>query len=172
MCFRLQIHSRWMMKTHWRPQSQRSHSGGPPRTKQEDSGQESLRTNIQKHTEALHSSTTWVWRNAAQHSTGQSPVTIPSFSACIHTSKQLFSRQDWQAVSPVLRKHTCPKLILSLSQLLLHSILLSSFVMVALCNRAGHYIFPWGFYLSSFFPRLISAATDWMSTILIHIAWP
>ena len=34
MCFRLQIHSRWMMKTHWRSESQRSHSGGPtPRTK-------------------------------------------------------------------------------------------------------------------------------------------
>ena len=32
------------------------------------------------------------------------------------------------------------------------------------------------FYLSSiylsFFPRLISAATDWMSTILLHMAWP
>ena len=31
------------------------------------------------------------------------------------------------------------------------------------------------FFLSSiflFFPRLISAATDWMSTILLHMAWP
>ena len=31
------------------------------------------------------------------------------------------------------------------------------------------------FYLSSsifFFPRLISAATDWMSTILLHMSWP
>ena len=31
------------------------------------------------------------------------------------------------------------------------------------------------FYLSiflSFFPRLISAATDWISTILLHMAWP
>jgi len=53
--------------------------------------------------------------------------------------------------------------------------------MAALCNRAGHYIFalmPCGFflllsiYLSIFFPRLISAATDWMSTILLHMAWP
>ena len=26
MCFRLQIHSQWMMKTHWRAQSQRTHS--------------------------------------------------------------------------------------------------------------------------------------------------
>jgi len=35
---------------------------------------------------------------------------------------------------------------------------------------------PCGFFLSSiylsFFPRLISAATDWMSTILLHMAWP
>ena len=26
MCFRLQIHSQWMTKTHWRAQSQRTHS--------------------------------------------------------------------------------------------------------------------------------------------------
>jgi len=25
---------------------------------------------------------------------------------------------------------------------------------------------------SSFFPRLISAVGDWMSTILLHMAWP
>ena len=44
--------------------------------------------------------------------------------------------------------------------------------MAALYNRADHYILPCGFYfllLSIFFPRLISAATDWMSTILLHI---
>ena len=47
--------------------------------------------------------------------------------------------------------------------------------MVALCNRAGHYIFAmWflSFYLSIFFPRLISAAADGMSTILRHMVWP
>jgi len=43
--------------------------------------------------------------------------------------------------------------------------------MVTLCNRADHYIFALLFlsiYLSSssFFPRLISAAAGWMSTIL------
>ena len=50
-----------------------------------------------------------------------------------------------------------------------------SFVMVALCNRADHYILPCVFVLllsSIFFPRLISAAADWMSTILVHMAWP
>jgi len=49
---------------------------------------------------------------------------------------------------------------------------------LALCNRADHYIFALWFlssiYLSIFFffPRLISAATAWMSTILLHMAWP
>jgi len=28
------------------------------------------------------------------------------------------------------------------------------------------------FYLLSFFPRLISAVGDWMSTILPHVVWP
>ena len=43
-------------------------------------------------------------------------------------------------------------------------------VMVALCNRADHALW----FLSSFFffPRLISAAVDWMSTILPHMVWP
>ena len=49
--------------------------------------------------------------------------------------------------------------------------------MVALCNRADHYIFMLWFVLSSsffflFFPRLISAVGDWMFTILWHMVWP
>ena len=54
-------------------------------------------------------------------------------------------------------------------------ILPSIIVMVALCNRADHYIFALWFLSSIyllFFPRLISAAADWMSTILLHMAWP
>jgi len=47
--------------------------------------------------------------------------------------------------------------------------------MVALCNRADHYIFIL-FLLSSSsffcFPRLISAVGDWMSTILWHMLMP
>jgi len=43
---------------------------------------------------------------------------------------------------------------------------------MAAWNRAGHYIFPCGFCLSSFFPRLISAVGDWMSSILLHMMWP
>jgi len=49
------------------------------------------------------------------------------------------------------------------------------FFMVALCNRADHYIFMQWFLLllSSFlFPRLISVVGDWMSTILPHMVWP
>ena len=48
--------------------------------------------------------------------------------------------------------------------------------MVALCNRADHYIFMlWFVLLLSFFlffPRLISAVGDWMFTILWHMVWP
>jgi len=47
--------------------------------------------------------------------------------------------------------------------------------MVALCNRADYYIFAlWllSIYILSFFPRLISVAVDWMSTILLHMVWP
>jgi len=48
-----------------------------------------------------------------------------------------------------------------------------SLFMVALCNWADHYILPCSFYLLlSFFSLLISAAADWMSTILLHMAWP
>jgi len=47
--------------------------------------------------------------------------------------------------------------------------------MVSLLNRADHYIFALWFLSSSifhFFPRLISVAADWMSTILRHMMWP
>jgi len=47
--------------------------------------------------------------------------------------------------------------------------------MVALWNRADHYIFILSFVLLLsviFFPRLISAAADWMPTILPHMVWP
>jgi len=48
------------------------------------------------------------------------------------------------------------------------------FFMVDLWNRADHYIFcpvVSSFFLL-FFPRLISAVGDWMSTILPHMVWP
>jgi len=43
--------------------------------------------------------------------------------------------------------------------------------MAALLSRCGHYIFVL-FLSSSFFPRLISAVVDWMSTILPYMVWP
>jgi len=51
------------------------------------------------------------------------------------------------------------------------------FFMVALCNRAGNYVFALWFLSSFFFylfffPHLISAAADWMSTILPHMMLP
>jgi len=56
-----------------------------------------------------------------------------------------------------------------------HYIFILWFVMAALCNRAGHYILAlWflSFYcLSSFFPRPISAVAEWISTILLHMVW-
>jgi len=47
--------------------------------------------------------------------------------------------------------------------------------MVALCNRADHYIFILWFPLLLsffFFPRLISAVADCMSAILPDMVWP
>jgi len=48
------------------------------------------------------------------------------------------------------------------------------FFMVAICNRADHYVFALLFLSSIFFfiPHLISAAADWMSSILAHMVWP
>ena len=48
--------------------------------------------------------------------------------------------------------------------------ILFAIIMVALWNRADHYILLLWFVL--FFPRLISAAPDWMSAILPHMVWP
>jgi len=49
-------------------------------------------------------------------------------------------------------------------------------IMATLCNKAGNYIFAlWflsSFFFLSFFPSLISAAADWMSTVLRHLVWP
>ena len=50
----------------------------------------------------------------------------------------------------------------------------SRWFMVALCNRADHLYFHHVsfFFLLFLFPRLISAAADWMSAILPHMVWP
>ena len=63
-------------------------------------------------------------------------------------------------------------------------VLVVCLVMAALWNRAGHYIFSLWFLCSLFFlfsalllsflfcTRLISAAADWISTILPQMVWP
>jgi len=49
----------------------------------------------------------------------------------------------------------------------------NSFFMAALWIGQAMIFLPCDFYLlSSFFPRLISAAADSMSTILPHMVWP
>ena len=62
----------------------------------------------------------------------------------------------------------------NVKKLLLTVVTLVSPLIMAL-YRAGHYIFALWFlsisYLLSFFHRLISAAEDWMSTILPHMMW-
>ena len=57
------------------------------------------------------------------------------------------------------------------SVLLLSAFFRITSFMVALCNRETIYIFMLWFVLLLFFPRLISAAADWMSTILRHMVW-
>jgi len=48
-----------------------------------------------------------------------------------------------------------------------------SFEHLGFYGRRMEYIFSsCGFFLSIFFPRLISAAADWMSTILRRVVWP
>jgi len=42
--------------------------------------------------------------------------------------------------------------------------------MVALWNRADHYIFILSFVLLSFFPRLMSAVAEWMSAIVARLS--
>jgi len=46
-------------------------------------------------------------------------------------------------------------------------------IMAAPRSRCGHYIFIlWLLLSSSFFPCLISAVGDWISTVLPHMVWP
>ena len=57
----------------------------------------------------------------------------------------------------------------SVTNIELQTVYISWIIMAALRSRCGHYIFV--LFLSSFFffPPLISAVADWMSTILSHV---
>jgi len=85
-----------------------------------------------EHTEALHSSTTRVRHHAAQQSTALDNHHLlfrHSVHVYIHYSNCSLNKTDYRCKPYILRKRrpTCPKLTLSLLQLLLHSILLLSF---------------------------------------------
>ena len=86
-----------------------------------------------EYTEALHSSTTGVRRNAARHSTALDNHQLVTYSViqCMYTCTEatVLSTRLTSCRPYDLRKRTFPKLTLSLSQLSLHSILLSSFVL-------------------------------------------
>ena len=79
------------------------------------------------------------------------------------------------ASQPIIGKSICPRVEGNgtVRVLVLGScILVAVFFMAALWNRAGHslwFLSSFFFLLSFFFPRLISAVGDWMSTILLHI---
>jgi len=45
-------------------------------------------------------------------------------------------------------------------------------IMAALHSRCEQYTFVLFLLLSSFSAQLISAAVDWMSTVLPHMVWP
>jgi len=95
-------------------ESQRSHSGSPtPRTKQEDSGHESL-TN--EHTEKLHSSTTESGVMPLPHSIALDIQLLFRHLVHLYTEATVLSIRPTSCKPYVLRKRTCPKLTLSLSQ--------------------------------------------------------
>jgi len=73
-------------------------------------------------------------------------------------------RAHWRQLENMIEPSVCGGDAV-LCQITLHDHLF----MVALCNRADHYIF---ILFLSFFPRLISAVGDWMFTILWHMVWP
>ena len=65
--------------------------------------------------------------------------------------------------------------IFTVRNLYLHHSAKTRRIMLALWNRADHYIFILSFVYSFFFfffPRIISAVAEWMSAILAHMVWP
>ena len=104
-------------------------------------------------------------------------VILPSLSLMPHNC--CLSEEVWGFVRLLKYEHRSVVLIVTFSQVLLtifttpFSLNRFAVVMVALWNKADHYIFIlWflSFYLL-FFPRLISAAALWMSTILPHMVF-
>jgi len=99
-----------------------------------------------------------------------------TFTGCsVCWSQTSMERWMCRLASRFFSFHACRNLILSgvASTFVVVFIYRNLLIMVALCNRADHYIFMlWFVLLSFFFPRLISAVGDWMFTILWHLVWP
>jgi len=93
----------------------------------------------------------WRWRPPAGRSIGSTPA-----SSTLYERSPSPTRNVWLFLIAVYHNESINHV----------------FIMVALCNRADHYIFAlwflsiFFFFCLSFFPRLISAAAGWMSTIL------
>jgi len=113
------------------------------------------------------------------------------YKTCRLSSVQFYRMQNvaiilqwhcWCPYSSVPIFNSFPIMILLLKNMLIYSNKLSifsnvsvrkGFIMAALHNRCRHYIFVLHLSSSSwFFPCLISAVGDWMSTILPHMVWP
>jgi len=101
-----------------------------------------------------------------------SQLVPPWFSACcgrgpLGTSGPgLFYRPDvlritWHIMSKHWRKHKALTLTTAMTSLWLPYVI-GQAIIFSSC----------GFFFLLFFPRLISAVTDWMSTILPHMTWP
>jgi len=87
----------------------------------------------------------------------------------VSTWRWRYRRQKIIKSRQTFDKHSC-----DLLTAIMHTKILVAYfiIMVALCNRETIYIFMLWFVLLFFFPRLISAAGDWMFTILWHMVWP
>jgi len=92
----------------------------------------------------------WVWRSLQ-----------PTVSAHLITHRQLW-HMDVKGLSHCVRRVNTCCVVLWSPYVIGRPYIFSS------CD------FYLSIFLSSFFffPRLISAATDWISTILLHMAWP
>jgi len=94
-------------------------------------------------------------------------------TATIHDWERAFEVPDQLLGTPSLpsdiRRITVQTLLL-----LGLSVILRRIFMAVLRSRCGHYMFALWFlsFFFLFFPRLISGAGDWMSTILPHMVWP
>jgi len=128
-----------------------------------------------RHTVLLYSSTIQTRTLAAKPSTALQESSLTAWYWTVPRSHRPYWLHPNETEALYLDTHSQQWLFCSsvhtrsASEHLLHRT--NALIMAALCNRAGHYVFALWF-LSSFFPCLISAVADWISTILPHMVWP